>query len=126
MSDSDISKNPPAKAGGRSKKGGSDSPAPWRAFDQSRGGRGLIEGLLSTAHRRVRHSISPQLIIESLPYSVAPTSPPSAEYGRDEIRITVKELEPLKGSFKDLNQRIQKIGYKLIKNRYGWYWLRRV
>jgi len=39
MPNSDISKNPPAEAGGRSKKGGSDSPAPWRAFGQS--GEGL-------------------------------------------------------------------------------------
>jgi len=50
MCDSDISKNPPAKAGGRSKKGSSDSPAPWRAIERSRVRRGLIEGLLSTAH----------------------------------------------------------------------------
>jgi len=81
-------------------------------------------GLLSTDHRRVRHSISPQLIIESLSYSVAPVSPPSAEYDRDEIRITVKELEPLKGSFRDLNQRLQRMWYKLIKGRYCWYWLK--
>jgi len=44
VSDFDIPENPPAKAGGRSKKGSSDSPTPWRAFGQSRVGRGLIGG----------------------------------------------------------------------------------
>jgi len=119
MSDFDVSKNPPAKAGGRSKKGSSDSPAPWRAIEQSRVGRGLIGG---SSRLFIGESAfaSPQLIIESLPYPVAPLSPPSAGYGRDE------ELESLKESFRDFNQRIQKIGYKPIKTRYGWYWLKRV
>jgi len=55
---------------------------------------------------------------------VAPLSPPRAGYGKDEIRITVKESEILEESFRDLNQRLQRMGYKLIKNRYGWYWLK--
>jgi len=38
--------------------------------------------------------------------------------------MVIKELETLKESFRDLNQRLQKIGYKLIKGRYGWYWLK--
>jgi len=80
-------------------------------------------GLLSTA-RMEKHPTPPQLIFISLSYSVAPISPPSAEYDRDEIRITIKELEILKESFRDLNQRLQRIGYKLIKNRYGWHWLK--
>jgi len=56
---------------------------------------------------------------ESLPYPVAPISPPRAGYGKDEIRITVKELDPLKEDFRELNNRFQRMGYKLIKNRYG-------
>jgi len=70
--------------------------------------------------------LSPPSVFTFLSYPVAPLSPlkpPRAGYGKDEIRITVKELEPLKESFRDLNQRLQKIGYKLIRsNLYGWYW----
>jgi len=55
-----------------------------------------------------------------LPYPVAPISPPRAGYGKD-AEMVIKELEILKESFRDLNQRM---GYKPIKNRYGWYWLK--
>jgi len=58
-----------------------------------------------------------------LPYPVAPISPPSAGYGKD-AEMVIKELEILKESFRDLNQRLQRMGYKPIKNRYGWYWLK--
>jgi len=40
--------------------------------------------------------------------------------------MVIKELEPLKENFRNLNQRLQRVGYKLIKTRYGWYWLKRV
>jgi|GEM_PF-6605249 len=98
---------------------------PFRGLEGSdcRGvGRGLIKGRpLDNLGGETFHTTL--VNFESLPYPVAPISPPSAGYDGDEIKI--KELGIIKENFKDLNQRPQKISYKLIKsNLHGWYWRR--